>query len=141
MRRLLLAASLLACGACAHAPLPAEKPPLAFAVIDLGDPEAQKGCVMALLDGGFRVVGQKAIDAALDNPDTTSYKRLGRAVQADLIIDGGFTREKNNRKRLSARLVSAQSGDVLASSRVEKPDKKPFVTGQKVCTDLLQQLP
>jgi len=132
---------MVAWAACAHAPAPTEKAPIAFAVIDLGDRDAEKGCVMALLDGGFRVVGQKAIDAALENPDTTSYKRLGKAVQADLIIDGGFTREKNNRKKLSARLVSAQSGDVLATTRVQKPDKKPFVTGQKVCTDLLQQLP
>ena len=94
------------------------------------------------LNQGFRVVGQKAIEQALEQPDTTTYKRLAKAVSADLIIDGGFTRDKKSaKKKLSARLVSAISGDVLATTRVQKPDKQPFVTGQKVCADLLQQLP
>jgi hypothetical protein len=105
MRRGLWGAIVITAAACAHAP-PAEKAPLAFAVIDLGDRDAEKGCVMTLLDQGFRVVGQKAIEAALEQPDTTSYKRLAKAVNADLIIDGGFTRDKkSSKKKLSARLV------------------------------------
>ena len=142
-RRSWLAAIGLAWGGCAHAPPPVEKPPFAFAVVKLGGREAENGCVMALLDGGFRVVGREAIDAALQNPDAAGYKRLGAALQADLIIDidGGLAHEKHNRKKRAAVLVSVASGDVLAMTPVPVPGKMSFATGQKVCADLLQQLP
>jgi TolB-like protein len=138
---------VLAClWGCAHAPRPPppeEPKPLTFAVIEFGDAgrEAENGCVMALLEAGYRVVDRAALDQVLPNDDDIEYRRLGRLLGADIIIDGNLPRGMKLRRVPPARMVSTETGSLLAVARVAGRVDRSFQTGQKVCADLLAQLP
>jgi TolB-like protein len=134
-------------GACAHGPKPApgptEPPPLTVAVIEFGDSgrDAENGCVMAVLEAGLRVIGRDVLAQKLPNDDSIDYRQLGHTLGADLVIDGGIARGMKVRKPPPARLVSTRSGNLLAVSRMAGRIDKSYKVGQKVCSDLLAQLP
>jgi hypothetical protein len=135
---------------CAPPPPPAPPPPkpetqpIAVAIIEFGDDggEGENGCAMAVLEAGYRSIGKKAIREALPSEDVIDYQKLGQKLGADLIIDGGLISGVKMKKMPPARIVATRSGDILAQTRVVggRVDKN-FKVGQKVCSDLLKQLP
>lgn len=140
-------AIVVAVGACAHAPPPPPPPPepapITVAVLSFADfgPEAEKGCVMAILSAGFRAVGHREIEQAVPTPQTVDYQTVGRAVGADLIIDAMARRTPTKRKSSPPRLISTRSGDVLAVSKKGARLDRSYSVAERVCTDLLNQLP
>jgi len=131
---------------CAAAPPPPPKPepaPITVAVIEFGDVgrAAEDGCVMAVLDAGFRVVGRKQIDAALPNDDLIDYRKLGQVLGADMIVDGGLARGLKVRRSPPARLVSTRTGNLLAETKIAGRIDRGFKVGRRVCEELLKQLP
>jgi hypothetical protein len=131
---------------CATAPPPPEKPPapkmISVAVIEFGDrKEAENGCIIAVMDAGHRVVDKKQVASALGPSGDIDYQKLGQSVGADLIIDGGVT---PGGPTLPARIISSQSGNVLAAMpakrRIERGNKS-YQTGKQICGELLSQLP
>ncbi len=142
---------LLASVACAPryemAPAQSTKAPLAIAIISFGGTdampsEAEDGCVAAILDAGYRAVGRKQVRAALPNENDVDYAKVGQALGADLIIDGGFLRGSGRvAPSLQPRLISTHSAGVLASVDAKGKVKLTRAVGQKLCTDLLNQLP
>ncbi len=141
-----LALSLTA--GCIQKPLPPpkppdEKPPITVAVIEFGDRgrEAENGCVMAVLEAGFRAVDRAQLDQHLPTDDDIDYQKLGHALGCDLIIDGGIARGSTAKTAPAPRLVSTRSGDVLAISPAKGRVDRNFKIGQRVCGDLLKQLP
>ncbi len=147
MRGALWLAVVWSVSGCAHAPAPAPPPaappPLTIAVIEFGDNgrTAEDGCVMAALEAGFRVVSRGAIAAALPTDDVIDYRRLGKQLSADLIIDGGLARGMKIRKQPPPRIVSTSTGNLLAETRLAGRIDRGYKVGQKVCADLLNQLP
>ncbi len=132
------------------APPPVEarpKGPLAIAIISFGGTderasEAEDGCVAAILDAGYRAIGRKQVRAALPNENDVDYNKVGHDLGVDMIIDGGFLRGSGNvAASLSPRLISTHSAGVLASTETKGRVKLTRVVGQKLCTELLSQLP
>src|SRR5688572_21602959 len=92
---------LVVAAGCAPAPPPVKSPaPLTLAVIEFGDSgrEAERGCVMAALEAGYRVVGRRELDAQLPNDEVIDYRALGRGLGADMVIDGGLARGMKARR-------------------------------------------
>jgi hypothetical protein len=151
----LLACAGLACIVVSCAPryeaAPAEAPrpkaPLAIAIISFGGTdamasEAEDGCIAAILDGGYRAVGRKQVRAALPNENDVDYNKVGQTLGADLIIDGGFLRGSGSvAPSLTPRLISTHSAGLLASVESKGKVKLTRAIGQKLCADLLNQLP
>lgn len=149
----LRAASLgLALGAgCAHAPASSssssEKPPITIAVISFGGTnatpsEAEDGCVMALLEAGYRVVDRPRIVATVPNENDVDYTNVGRLLGADLIVEGGWTRNSGDPpRRLESRLISTHSANVLGTTEDKAHAKLGRAFGRKICSELLAQLP
>jgi len=80
----------LACGCAATGPAPpttpAEKPPITIAVLGLGGSDAQAsavedGCVMALLEAGYRIVERPRVVAAIPNENDVDYTAAGWGQQ------------------------------------------------------------
>ena len=131
---------------CAHAPPPAPPPAenraITVAVIELGgSAEAHDGCARAVLDANHQMVDQKVLDQALPNDDDIDYQKLGRLTGADLIIDGGLPRGVKLAKAPPPRIVSAQKGDILASTRIKARIDKSYQVARDICADLLNQIP
>ena len=153
MPRPLLA--LFACAVAACAPhydapppeTPRPKAPLAIAVISFGGSdetasEAEDGCIAAILDGGYRAVGRKQVRAALPNENDVDYNKVGQTLGADLIIDGGFLRGSGRvAPSLTPRLISTHSAGLLASVESKGKVTLTRAVGQKLCQELLSQLP
>ena len=116
--------------------------PIAVAVIEFGDEgrEAENGCVMAVLEAGYRAVSRKKLEEAMPTDDV-DYQNLGHLVGADMIIDGGIPRGGAPAKRPPPRLVSTRTGDLLAVARAQVRIDRSFKVGKKVCSDLIKQLP
>ena len=140
----------LALGGCAHAPAapsPAEKPPITIAVISFGGTdetpsEAEDGCVMALLEAGYRVVDRHRIVASVPNENDVDYTSVGRLLGADLIVEGGWTRNSGEPpRRLESRLISTHSANVLGTTEDKAHAKLGRAFGRKICSELLAQLP
>jgi hypothetical protein len=139
---------LLLLAGCATAAPPPPPPPKAapavilVAIIELGgNQEAEDGCARAVLDAGHHAVERRRLDQVLPNDDDIDYQKLGHALGADLIIDGGLARGVKVPKAPPPRIVSAHKGDVLASSRVKKRIDKSYQNAHEICADLLSQLP
>jgi hypothetical protein len=143
MRGGLIMVLVVAGCATAPAPQPQQPAPLTIAVIEFGDAgrEAEDGCVMAALEAGFRVVSREELAVALPNDDSIDYRRLGKQLKADLIIDGGLARGMKIRRQPPPRIVSTASGNVLAETRLKGRIDRSGKIGQKTCADLLNQLP
>jgi hypothetical protein len=131
---------------CATAPPPPPPPPtpqpLTIAVIEFaGNTEAEDGCVRAVLEASYRAVDKKLLDQVLPNDNDIDYQKLGRQLSADLIVDGGLARGAKLRYAALPRIVSAQKGDILASTRIKKRADKSYQVAHEICADLLKQLP
>jgi hypothetical protein len=112
------------------------------AVIEFGgSTEAEDGCVRAILEANHQAIDKKKVDEALPTDDDIDYQKLGRLLSADLIIDGGLARGVKMKKLPPPRIVSAQKGDILASSEVKTRANKSYQVAHDVCADLLRQLP
>jgi TolB-like protein len=140
----------LACGCAAGTPTPAaptEKPPLTMAVISFGGTDAKSspaedGCVVALLEAGFRVVDRARIIAAVPNENDVDYSAIGRTLGADLIVEGGWNRNTTDvRGRVEARLISAHSASVLGTTESAGRGMLTRGLGHKLCRELIAQLP
>src|SRR5205814_4695782 len=88
---------LVACAAPQRVTAPVEPDPgaaaIRVAIIELaGNVEAEDGCVRAVLDAGHRPVDKRLLDRVLPNDDDIDYQKLGHALDAALIIDGGLPR-------------------------------------------------
>ena len=141
---------LLGAGCAAVSPRPAaseDKPPITVAVIGFGGTNAaasgaERGCVMAVLDAGFRAAERWQILTALPDENDIDFTNFGRLLNADLIIDGGVVRGSETvPARLEPRLISSHSAAVLASARSKGRVKLSDDIGQKLCSELLAQLP
>ena len=137
---------LVACAAPQRTTAPVEPEPatgkIVVAIIELaGNVEAEDGCRRAVLDAGHRPISKQRLDQVLPNDDDIDYQKLGHALAADLIIDGELPRGGKLARVLPPRIVSAQRGDVLASSRVKKRVDESYRNAREICTDLLGQLP
>ena len=141
--------ALVCLASCATAPPPPPPPKpeapavIAVAIIEFGEDgtDGENGCAMAVLEAGYRAIGKKAIHDALPSDSVIDYQKLGQKLGADLIIDGGLTTGVKLKKTPPARIVATRSGDILAQTRLGGRIDKNFKIGQKVCTDLLKQLP
>jgi hypothetical protein len=141
----------LACGCAAtgSAPstTPAEKPPMTIAVLGLGGNDAhastvEDGCVMALLEAGYRIIERPRVVAAIPNENDVDYTAAGHTLGADLLVDGGWTRNSGEPPRhLESRLISTHSANVLGTveTKARAPLGRP--NGHKLCAALLSQLP
>ncbi|HXU71731.1 MAG TPA: hypothetical protein VN947_20500 [Polyangia bacterium] len=141
----------LACGCAATGPAPpttpAEKPPITIAVLGLGGSDAQAsavedGCVMALLEAGYRIVERPRVVAAIPNENDVDYTAAGHNLGADLLVDGGWTRNSGDPpRRLESRLISSHSANVLGT--VETKPRSPLgrTNGHRLCAALISQLP
>lgn len=124
-----------------------ERPPIAVAVIGFGGSDAsaspaEDGCVMAVLEAGYRVVGRQQVVAALPNENDVDFSTVGRALGADVIIDGGVARGSGaDSVPLEPRLISSHSANLLGVASSHGRVKLSRVVGQKLCTKLLGQLP
>jgi hypothetical protein len=116
---------------------------MTVAVIEFGDAglEAEQGCVMAVLEAGYRAVERKQLDVALPTDEDIDYQKLGKALGADLIIDGGIARGTRHRSNPSPRLISTHSSNVLAIAKLKGRADKSGEVGHKLCAELLMQLP
>jgi hypothetical protein len=129
------------------APPPVEKPPLTVAIIGFGGSDtkpsaAEDGCVMAVLEGGLRVVERRRVVAALPNENDVDFTAAGQKLAADLIIDGGIVRGSGDGPaRLQLRMISSHSASELATAKSKTRVKLTRETGQKGCARLLEQLP
>jgi hypothetical protein len=137
---------LIACAAPQRSTAPVEPEPstgkIVVAIIELaGNVEAEDGCRRAVLDAGHRPVTKQRLDKVLPNDDDIDYQKLGNALAADLIIDGGLPRGGKLPRAPAPRIVSAHRGDVLASSRVKKRADESYRNAREICADLLNQLP
>lgn len=127
--------------------IPVEKPPLTLAVLGFGGSDAnaspaEDGCVMALLEAGFRVVDRARLVAAVPTEDDVDYGAVGRGVGADLIVEAGWKRnERRVAARLRPRMISTHSASVLAIARPARGLKLSRAWGRDVCRDLIGQLP
>jgi TolB-like protein len=147
--RLLVVVVAAGCAAHQHteAPAPVEKPPITVAVIgfagsDSVQSEAEGGCVMAVLEAGLRVVDRKQVVAALPDENDVDYAKLGRQLKADLIVDGGVVRgSRRLAAKLTARLISSHSANVLGTAVSKGRVRLGRQIGQQLCADLLAQLP
>lgn len=152
MRRALVLLALCA-GCAAHAPPTApaatEKPPITVAVIGFGGDDAvasdaENGCVMAVLEAGYRAVDRRQVVAALPNEGDVEFASLGRTLGADLVIDGSIARGSVAPRatvRLWPRMISTQSTNVLATVRAVGPTRLTHALGHRICQELLAQLP
>jgi TolB-like protein len=126
---------------------PTEKPPITIAVIGFGgtnekSSEAEDGCVMAVLEAGFRAVDRRQIVAALPNENDVDFTATGRALGCDLIVDGGVARGTDEAAaRLEPRLISTHSASVLGATKSKARLKLGRPIGRKLCAELLAQLP
>jgi TolB-like protein len=127
---------------------PQQKGPLAIAIISFGGTddmpsEAEDGCVAAILDAGYRAVGRRQVREALPNENDVDYNKVGQKLGVDMIIDGGFLRGAGRvAPSLTPRLISTHSAGVLASiDPVKGKVKLTRVVGQKLCNELISQLP
>lgn len=137
------------CAATRAAPptTPAEKPPITIAVLGLGGDDAQAsaaedGCVMALLEAGYRIIERPRVVAAVPNENDVDYTAAGHALGADLLVDGGWTRNSGDPpRRFESRLISTHSANVLGT--VETKARAPLgrTNGHKLCAALISQLP
>lgn len=155
MSRYLLCLLTLGCGCAASrsdvATTPAEKPPLTVAVIGFGGSDevasaTEDGCVMAVLEAGLRAVDRARIVAALPNENDVEFSAAGRALGADIIIDGGVARgsvrgSDGEPLRLEPRLISTHSANILGVAQSKTLRKPSRTLGHKLCADLLSQLP
>ena len=143
--KIVLLGLLTACATTPRSTAPVEPDPAAgitVAIIELGgSQEAEDGCVRAVLDAGHRAVEKQKLDRVLPNDDDIDYQKLGHALGADLIIDGGLARGVKLAKTPAPRIVSSLKGDVLASSRLKKRVDKSYQNAREICADLLSQLP
>lgn len=137
---------------CAHgtveAPAPAEKAPLAVAVIGFGGSNqaasaAEDGCVMAVLEAGLRAVARQRVVMALPNENDVDFGRVGRVLGVDLIIDGGVARGSDAVEplRLEPRMISAHSASELGMARSRGRVRLTREVGHRACAELLRQLP
>jgi hypothetical protein len=148
-RRLLVV--LLAAGCAATTatapPTTPEKPPITVAVIGFGGTNSQpslveNGCVMALLEAGYRVVDRQQIVAALPDENDIDFGKVGRQLAADLIVDGGLARgSKAAAARLAPRLISTHSSNVLGTTKTKGRVKLVELVGKQLCAELIGQLP
>ena len=126
---------------------PPEKPPITIAVISFGGSDvsasdAEDGCVMALLEAGYRIVDRARVVAAVPDESDVDFANVGRVLGADLIVDGGWTRKSGAPpKRLESRLISTHSANVLGSARAKGRLKLDRATGRALCQELVAQLP
>jgi hypothetical protein len=126
---------------------PTEKPKITVAVISFGGSNraasgAENGCVMALLEAGYRTVDHALVVAALPDESAVDFSALGRQLGADLIIDGGLLRGSGDAPgRLQPRLISAHSAAVLATLRRKGRIRPTDEAGHKLCVELLGQMP
>jgi len=116
--------------------------PISVAVIEFGDAgrEAENGCVMAVLEAGYRSISRKKLQEAMPTDDV-DYQNLGHLVGADMVIDGGIPRGGAPAKIPPPRLVSTRTGDLLAVARSQGRIDRSFKVGKKICSDLIKQLP
>jgi hypothetical protein len=125
----------------------AEKPPITIAVIGFGGSgerasAAEDGCVMAVLEAGFRAVERARIVAALPNENDVDFTATGHALGCDLILDGGVARGAGDAAAwLEPRLISTHSANVLGSARKRGRVKLGRDIGRRLCAELLRQLP
>ncbi len=128
-------------------PPPPDKPPITNAVFSIGGSddkasEAEDGCVMALLEAGYRIVERPRVVAAVPNENDVDFSAVGRALGADLIVDGGWTRNSGDPpRRLESRLISTHSANVLGTVNGRGHATLSHATGHKLCRDLVAQLP
>jgi TolB-like protein len=124
-----------------------EKPPITVAVIGFGGSnetasEAEDGCVMAVLEAGFRAVDRHKIVAALPNENDVDFTTTGRVLGCDLILDGGVARgTREALVRLEPRLISSHSANVLGMSKSKGRVKLGREIGRRLCAELIAQLP
>jgi hypothetical protein len=137
-------------GGCAHTPEaspPSEKPPITIAVMGFGGTnekasDAEGGCVVALLEAGYRVVDRSRIIASVPNENDVDYTNIGRVLGADLILDGGWTRNSGAAPRhMESRLISTHSANVLGTTQDKAHEGPGRTIGRKICRDLIAQLP
>jgi hypothetical protein len=149
--RCVILVALLGTGGCAaratQTSLPAEKPPLTIAVLSFGGTntrpsEAEDGCVMALLEAGYRVVDRARIVEAIPNENDVDFSVVGRTLGADLLVDGGWTRDTGAPPdRLESRLISTHSANILGTAQTRGHVAMTRALGKKLCRDLIGQLP
>ncbi len=137
-------------GGCAHAPpppAPTERPPITIAVLSFGgtndkSSNAEAGCVMTLLEAGYRVVDRARVVASVPNENDVDYSNVGRLLGADLIIDGGWTRNSDEApRRLESRLISTHSANILGTTARKSRGAIGDAVGRAICHDLIAQLP
>lgn len=140
----------MSCSCAARTPTPAapaEKPPLTIAVISFAGTDAQPssaedGCVVALLEAGFRVVDRARVVAAVPNENDIDYAAIGRTLGVDLVVEGGWNRNASGvRGRLEARLISTHSASILGRTESSAHGTLTRAFGRKVCAELIAQLP
>ncbi len=145
----LLVVSLSVACAPTYEMKPPEQPKkvLAIAIISFGGSEdmpseAEDGCIAAILDAGYQPVARKKVREVLPNENDVDYNTVGAKLGADMIIDGGFLRGSGRvAASLTPRLISTHSGGLLASVETKGKVKLTRAVGQKLCIDLLNQLP
>lgn len=149
---ILLATLGCGCGCGCAAPRAAVEPAtpdkaISVAVIGFGGTDqlgsaAEDGCVMAVLETGLRAIERRQVVAALPNEADVDFSTVGRALGADLIIDGGVARGSGDeRASLEPRLISTHSVNVLGVAKSTGRVKLTRAVGRRVCTQLLAQLP
>ncbi|HEX9100664.1 MAG TPA: hypothetical protein VF997_00605, partial [Polyangia bacterium] len=99
-------------------------------------------CVLALLEAGYRVVDRARVVAAVPNENDVDYTAVGRLLGADLLVDGGWTRNSGDAPaRLEPRLISAHSASVLGTAAKKAHVRLGRAAGRGLCRDLIAQLP
>jgi hypothetical protein len=141
----------LGCSCAARTPAPAaapaEKPPLSIAVISFGGTDtkasaAEDGCVVALLEAGYRVIERARVVAAVPNENDIDYVAIGRTLGVDLIVEGGWNRNAADvHGRIEGRLLSTHSASVLGTATSGAHVTLTHAFGQKMCRELIAQLP
>ena len=133
-------------------------PPITVAVVDfsmidkkgkiaderVGD-RAEDGCLDAILKRSFRAIDPKAVDDATaarlsEGGNAGSvYQELGQRLGIDAVIIGGMGKISVRNNETIAKLISTRTGAVIAISKLDARVKRGFMTGQRVCQDLLEQ--
>lgn len=91
------------------------------AVLDFGSPEAEDACVTGVLGAGLRAVERRRVDVVLHEHDMSRageqsaefYRELGRMTGADAFITGSVAGAPPARLVTRARLVLAETGDIV----------------------------
>lgn len=97
------------------------------AVLDFGSPEAEDACVTGVLGAGVRAVERRRVDVVLNEHDMSRegeqsaeyYRELGRMTGADAFITGSIAGAPPARLVTRARLVLAETGDIVLVAEYE----------------------